>query len=82
MPEITYSLGLDFGTNSVRALILNLATGEETASSVVSYQSGIEGVVTLASDHHLARQNPRDYVLSLEKVVPEVIEKAKEDRDY
>ena len=82
MRKITYSLGLDFGTNSVRALILNLVTGEETASSVVTYQSGKEGVLTLSSDHHLARQNPRDYVHSLEKVVPEVLERAKKDRDF
>lgn len=82
MKEIIYSLGLDFGTNSVRALVLNLVTGEETATAVAYYPSGEEGILTIDSDHHLARQNPRDYAESLEKVVPEVIEKAKEDKDF
>jgi L-ribulokinase len=82
MSETIYSLGLDFGTNSVRTLILNLVTGEETASAEARYPSGEEGILTVVSDHHLARQNPGDYKDSLEKVVPEVIEKAKEDKKF
>ncbi len=36
-----YSIGLDFGTLSGRALLLNLETGEELASAVCDYPHGV-----------------------------------------
>ena len=39
------SLGIDYGTNSVRALIVDCSTGAELASSVVDYPSGHQGVL-------------------------------------
>ena len=35
-----YALGLDFGTNSVRALLVELSSGEEVADAVSVYPSG------------------------------------------
>lgn len=55
------ALGLDYGTNSVRALIVDVATGEEVATSVWKYQRGENGVWTDPRDPHLARQHPADY---------------------
>ncbi|MCM8769958.1 MAG: ribulokinase [Candidatus Omnitrophica bacterium] len=73
---MAYSLGLDFGTNSVRALLVNLKTGEETAESIVPYPSGTDGIILDAKDPHLARQNPADYLICLEKVVKNVLRDA------
>lgn len=77
-----YSLGLDFGTNSVRAVILDLENGIETAEAVCNYPSGIEGIILDEKNPHLARQNPYDYHTSMEKVIKEVFKKAKKDKRF
>lgn len=74
-----YALGLDFGTNSVRALIVNVNTGEEIGTAVVNYAHGEQGVIISDKDPHLARQHPEDYVKGLEEVVKRTIENAKEN---
>ena len=56
-----FTLGLDYGTNSVRALIVDVANGEEVGTSVSDYSRGDAGVFLSAKDPHLARQDPRDY---------------------
>ena len=40
-----YTIGLDYGTNSVRALIVNVANGMEVASAVWNYAHGTAGVI-------------------------------------
>src|SRR5215207_3596262 len=57
-----YTIGLDYGTNSVRALVVDVATGEELGTSVAPYPSGKQGILLDSKDPHLARQNPRDYL--------------------
>jgi L-ribulokinase len=57
-----YALGLDYGTNSVRALVVEVETGEEVATSVSGYERGEDGVFLDPRDPHLARQHPQDYV--------------------
>ncbi len=64
-----YSLGIDFGTNSVRALIVDCATGEEVGTAVVDYPSGEHGVWLREKEPLLARQHPRDYIQSMGKAV-------------
>ena len=56
-----YTIGLDYGTNSVRTIIVNAANGREIAMSVWTYEHGQEGVI-LSRDPNLARQHPADYV--------------------
>ena len=56
-----YSIGLDYGTNSIRALVVNTANGREVASAVWHYARGEHGVI-LSPDPNLARQHPADYV--------------------
>jgi len=63
------SLGVDFGTNSVRALIVDVSDGRELGVCVVDYPSGTQGVLLDARDHHLARQNPADYLFGLERSI-------------
>lgn len=64
-----FTLGIDFGTNSVRALIVRCSDGAELGSCVFNYPSGREGILLDPRDHNLARQNPADYLLGLEKSV-------------
>lgn len=63
-----YSLGLDYGTNSVRALIVNVADGREVATTVWNYAHGKDGVL-LSTDPNLARQHPADYVKGAEVTI-------------
>ncbi|HET8656237.1 MAG TPA: ribulokinase [Longimicrobiaceae bacterium] len=64
-----YAIGLDYGTNSVRALVVDTRTGEEVGTSVFPYPSGQDGLLLDAREPELARQNPRDYLTGLEESV-------------
>ena len=78
-----YSIGLDFGTNSCRALIVNINTGQEIAEDVFEYPSGDCGIITDVKDHNLARQNPADYIQGIEVTIGESLRKAKkEDSEF
>ena len=66
---MSFTLGIDYGTNSVRALIVNCLDGGELATCVVDYPSGQQGILLDSADHHLARQHPGDYLFGLEKSV-------------
>ncbi len=71
-----YTLGLDYGTNSVRALIVNVANGAEIASAVWGYSHGKEGVI-LSRDPNLARQHPADYIKGAEITIKNALAAAK-----
>jgi len=72
-----YAIGLDFGTNSCRALLVDVTNGNELASHVFPYPSGSDGVILNGSDPSLARQNPADYVLGIEESIKGVLQKAR-----
>lgn len=57
-----YTIGLDYGTNSVRALIVNVKTGEEVGTHVFDYPHGEAGIILDPKDPNLARQHPADYI--------------------
>jgi L-ribulokinase len=67
------SLGLDYGTNSVRALLVDTASGVEVATSVFDFPSGDHGVIVDRKDPNLARQNPADYIEGLYYTVRHVL---------
>jgi L-ribulokinase len=71
-----YTIGLDYGTNSVRALIVNVATGAEVAAAVWTYSHGTQGVI-LARDPNLARQHPADYVKGAAITIKQALATAK-----
>jgi L-ribulokinase len=71
-----YTIGLDYGTNSVRALIVNVATGAEIASAVWTYAHGTQGVI-LSRDPNLARQHPQDYLTGAEKTIKQALAAAR-----
>ena len=60
-----FTVGFDFGTNSVRALIVRCSDGKEIGVSVFDYPSGHQGVLLDANDDNLARQHPGDYLNGL-----------------
>ncbi len=57
-----YSIGLDFGTASVRAVIVDVETGKQVGENVFRYPHGEDGVITDPADHNRARQHPQDYI--------------------
>ena len=77
-----YTLGIDFGTNSVRALVVRCADGLELGSAIVNYPSGHQGVLLDARDHSLARQHPGDYLIGLEKSVRAAVQAAGKKRGF
>lgn len=70
-----YTIGLDYGTNSVRALIVNVANGKEIASAVWNYSHGTQGVI-LSSDPNLARQHPADYIKGADITIKQALAEA------
>jgi L-ribulokinase len=60
-----FAIGVDYGTNSVRALVVDVADGAEVATCVVNYPSGTDGVLLDPKDPNLARQSPADYIQGL-----------------
>ena len=74
----TYAIGVDYGTNSVRALVVDAATGAELATAVYSYPSGEAGILLDPKDPNLARQNPSDYVEGFFAAVGEAMRAARQ----
>jgi L-ribulokinase len=74
-----YALGLDFGTNSCRSLIVDLGDGSELASFAVDYPSGEDGILLDPMDPNIARQNPADYLFSLEGSIKGAIQQASDN---
>jgi L-ribulokinase len=63
--ERAFTIGLDYGTNSARAVVVDCTDGRVIGSDVFDYPSGRSGVILDARDPHLARQHPGDYVEAL-----------------
>jgi L-ribulokinase len=57
-----FTIGVDFGTNSVRAIVVDCSDGRTIGTKVFDYPSGDRGVLLKATDPNLARQHPGDYV--------------------
>ncbi|HZL42716.1 MAG TPA: ribulokinase [Verrucomicrobiae bacterium] len=71
-----YSIGLDYGTNSVRALVVDVADGREVASAIWQYEHGDQGVI-LSRDPNLARQHPSDYLKGAETAIRKALAAAR-----
>ena len=72
-----YVLGLDYGTESGRALLVAVDNGEEVAMAVQPYPDGVIDGALPGSGKRLepdwALQNPRDYLYVLEQTIPKVL---------
>lgn len=77
-----FALGLDFGTNSARALIADVRNGREVATAVAEYPSGRQGVIVDRRDPRLARQNPADWAAALTRCVRAALRQAARVRGF
>lgn len=80
MGKEKFALGIDYGTESGRVVVIRVRDGEEIASVIVPYPDGVideklPGGPKL--EHDWALQNPRDYLLVVEKGVPKALKAAK-----
>jgi L-ribulokinase len=73
---MNFTLGLDFGTNSVRAVVVDVSDGREIGTGVSGYASGVQGILLDGKDPHLARQSPRDHLDGLKDAVHGAIRQA------
>ena len=64
-----FAVGADFGTNSVRAVVVDCADGRTVGTAVADYRSGERGVLLDPRDPHLARQRPGDWLEGLRAAV-------------
>ena len=71
-----YSIGLDYGTNSVRGLLVDVQNGSEIASSVFAYPQGKAGIFLDERDPDVARQHPQDYLDGAVSVIQGVLSQA------
>jgi len=72
-----FAIGLDFGTESGRALVVDVATGREVGSAAFRYADGVIDErlpgTTIKLEPDTALQNPNDYVETLKRAVPEAL---------
>lgn len=80
MADKKYVLGVDYGTLSGRAVLVEVDTGREISSEVSAYRHGVmdtflpDGTTKLEPDWAL--QHPKDYLEVLETAVPAVLKEA------
>lgn len=75
MKQAKYTIGLDYGSDSVRSLIVNVETGEEVASVVFGYPRWKKGMYCDPAKNQF-RQHPLDYLEGLEFTITEALKKA------
>ncbi|MBI3119300.1 MAG: ribulokinase [Candidatus Hydrogenedentes bacterium] len=75
-----YVIGLDYGTESGRALLVAVDSGEEVGVAIENYGDGVIDEVLPGTGQKLppdwALQNPRDYLCVLETVIPRVLQES------
>lgn len=70
-----YAIGIDYGTDSVRALVVDVATGENIGTAVHDYPRWKQGLYCDAAISQF-RQHPLDYLEGLESVVNKALDAA------
>jgi L-ribulokinase len=80
MSNPKYAIGLDFGTESGRAVLVDVADGREVATAVHPYGDGVIDEVLPDTEvelpHDFALQNPADYVEVLRQTIPAVLKES------
>ncbi|HEX5245936.1 MAG TPA: ribulokinase [Gaiellaceae bacterium] len=75
----TYAVGVDFGTESGRAVLVDCADGRELATSVYPYRNGVIAERLPAPDEDVrlepewALQDPEDYIRTFQTTVPALL---------
>jgi len=75
MNQDQFVIGVDYGTDSVRSVIVDTLNGNELASSVFLYPRWRQGLFCNAADNRF-RQHPLDHVEGLEFTIKDCIKKA------
>ncbi len=73
MTQRAFTIGIDYGTSSVRAVVVDTADGRVVGTRVFDYPSGDQGVLLDSKHPHLARQNPADYIEGLRVSVADAL---------
>lgn len=85
MSSRKYAIGIDFGTESGRSVLVDVATGEEVATAVHPYGDGVIDEWLPGTDIRLppdfALQNPADYIEVLKVTIPAVLQEAGVDAE-
>ena len=76
-----YVIGLDFGTDSCRALVVDTYTGREMATGVSFYPRWKAGLYCDAHNNRY-RQHPLDYIESMTEAVHIALSDLKEEEDF
>lgn len=77
--EQKFIIGIDFGTDSCRALVVDASTGKETATHTVFYPRWRQNLYCDASQNRY-RQHPQDYIDSFTEVIREVVSTMSEEQ--
>ncbi|UZR98794.1 ribulokinase [Chondrinema litorale] len=78
MKQTKYVIGMDFGTDSVRSVLINAADGSELASATSEYKMWKEGKYCIPSKNQF-RQHPLDYIESMKETIKGVLSDVSED---
>ena len=82
MSETKFAIGLDFGTESGRAVLVEVATGKEVATSVFLYRNGVIDEKLpipgkqIVLDPDWALQDPEDYLRTFQTTIPAVLKES------
>uniref|UniRef100_A0A914BXV9 Ribulokinase n=1 Tax=Acrobeloides nanus TaxID=290746 RepID=A0A914BXV9_9BILA len=76
-----YTIGVDYGTLSCRAVLVDIKSGKEIATAIKEYPHSVLDEYLpdqkTRLEHDWALQYPTDYIESLQFVIPEVLKEAK-----
>ena len=78
MSKDNYVIGVDYGTDSVRAIIVNAFTGEEMAAAVYHYPNWKDGKYCDPASNRF-RQHPGDYLNGLEETIRQALGQVKDE---
>ncbi len=80
MGKRKYTIGVDFGTESGRAVLVEVATGKELATAVYPYSNGVIDEYLPGTRIRLepdwALQDPEDYIRTFKKTIPAVLKQS------
>ncbi len=80
MRQRKYAIGVDFGTESGRAVLVEVATGKEVSTAVYPYQNGVIDEVLPGTKIRLepdwALQDPEEYIRTFKRAIPTVLKQS------
>jgi L-ribulokinase len=75
-----YTIGVDFGTESGRAVLVNVSNGKEIATAVYPYSNGVIDEKLPGTEIRLepdwALQDPQDYIRTFQNTIPAVLQQS------